>query len=171
MDSDGVIARKTHIPLLFLSTFDCPSDNKQAQFYARKLSSDIGRWSSALSYQTSQSALPANTLRNPEIGEQFQADYILTGDLQLLDEGIRASVVMSEAREGLHMWAHTYQLDGDETSILIDKLAGNIAAAIAFSFAKIERERLKDVPEDQLDAWGLVGRSMGLSMRTNQEAR
>ena len=171
MTLGSAIATRTRIPMLFLSTFECHSDNKQAQFYARKLSSDIGRWSSALSYQTSQSALPANTLRDPEIGAQFHPDYLLTGDLQFLDEGIRASVVMSEAREGLHMWAQTYQLDGDETSILIDKLAGNIAAAIAFSFAKITRERFKDVPEDQLDAWGLVGRSMGLSMRTNQEAR
>ena len=171
MTSGSAIATRTRIPVLFLSTFECPSDDKRAQFYTRKLSSDIGRWSSVLSYQTSQSAFPANTLRNPEIGAQFHPDYLLTGDLQLLDEGIRASVVMSEAREGLHMWAQTYQFDGDETSILIDKLAGNIAAAIAFSFAKIERERLKDVPEDQLDAWGLVARCMGLSMRTNQEAR
>ena len=171
MTLGSAIATRTRVPMLFLSTFECHSDNKQAQFYARKLSSDIGRWSSALSYQTSQSVLPANTLRDPEIGAQFHPDYLLTGDLQFLDEGIRASVVMSEAREGLHMWAQTYQLDGDETSTLIDKLAGNIAAAIAFSIAKITRERFKNVPEDQLDAWGLVGRSMGLSMRTNQEAR
>ena len=171
MTSGSAIATRTRIPVLFLSTFECPSDDKRAQFYTRKLSSDIGRWSSVLSYQTSQSAFPANTLRNPEIGAQFHPDYLLTGDLQLLDEGIRASVVMSEAREGLHMWAQTYQFDGDETSILIDKLAGNIAAAIAFSFAKIERERLKDVPEDQLDAWGLTTLSMRLSMRTGQEAR
>ena len=107
MTSGSAIATRTRVPMLFLSTFECHSDNKQAQFYARKLSSDIGRWSSALSYQTSQSALPANTLRDPEIGAQFHPDYLLTGDLQFLDEGIRASVVMSEAREGLHMWAQT----------------------------------------------------------------
>ena len=171
MDSKVVIARKTRIPLVFLKTFECLTETKQAQFYLRKLSSDIGRWSSYLSYHTSQGALPANPVRNPEIGEQFHPDYLLTGDLQLLAEGIRASVVMSEARGGHQMWAQIYQLDGDDTSILIDKLAGNIAAAIGFSFAKIDRERLKGVPEDQLDAWGLVGRSMGLSMRTDQEAR
>ena len=69
------------------------------------------------------------------------------------------------------MWARTYQFDGADTSILIDKLAGNIAIAVALSFDQFERERLKDVPEDQLDAWGLTARSMGLSVRTNQEAR
>ena len=69
------------------------------------------------------------------------------------------------------MWARTYQLDGADTSMLIDKLAGNIAIAVALSFDQFERERLKDVPEDQLDAWGLTARSMGLSVRTNQEAR
>ena len=69
------------------------------------------------------------------------------------------------------MWARTYQFDGADTSILIDKLAGNIAIAVALSFDQFERERLKDVPEDQLDAWGLTARSMGLSVRTDQEAR
>jgi DNA-binding NarL/FixJ family response regulator len=69
------------------------------------------------------------------------------------------------------LWARTYQFDGADTSILIDKLAGNIAIAVALSFDQFERERLKDVPEDQLDAWGLTARSMGLSVRTNQEAR
>ncbi|MBT3898519.1 MAG: hypothetical protein HOF32_07535, partial [Gammaproteobacteria bacterium] len=171
MTLDRAFATRTHIPLLFLSTFDCPADSKQMQFYARKLPSDIGRWSSTLPFHVTQGALSANKLTNREIGEQFQADYILTGDLQLLDEGIRASVVISQARGGRQLWARTYQLDGADTSMLIDKLAGNIAIAVALSFDQFERERLKDVPEDQLDAWGLTARSMGLSVRTNQEAR
>ena len=86
MTLDRAFATRTHIPLLFLSTFDCPADSKQMQFYARKLPSDIGRWSSTLPFHVTQGALSANTLTNREIGEQFQADYILTGDLQLLDE-------------------------------------------------------------------------------------
>ena len=171
MTLDRAFATRTHIPLLFLSTFDCPADSKQMQFYARKLPSDIGRWSSTLPFHVTQGALSANTLTNREIGEQFQADYILTGDLQLLDEGIRASVVISQARGGRQLWARTYQLDGADTSMLIDKLAGNIAIAIALSFHQFEAERLKDVPEDQLDAWGLTTLSMRLSMRTGQEAR
>ena len=170
MTSGSAIATRTRIPLLFLSTFECASDNKQAQFYARKLPSDIGRWSSTLPFHVTQ-ALSVNALGNREIGEQFHADYLLTGDLQLLDGGIRASVVISEARGRRQLWARTYQFDGADTSILIDKLAGNIAIAVALSFDQFERERLKDVPEDQLDAWGLTARSMGLSVRTNQEAR
>jgi DNA-binding CsgD family transcriptional regulator len=171
MPLNEFVSTRTRIPLLFLNMFDCPGSDEQAHFYARKLPSDIGRWSVTAPYHITLGNPSDTSLRVQEIGEQYQADYVLSGDLMCLEGGIRASVMIFETKEGRQMWAKTYNLSGDDTATLVDRLAGNIAAAISMSFYQFEVERLKDVPEDELDAWGLAVTSMGFSMRNNEEAR
>jgi len=165
------VATRTKIPLLFLNMFDCPASDEQAHFYARKLPSDIGRWSVTAPYHTTLGNSSDISLRVQEIGEQYQADYVLSGNFMCLEDGIRSSVMILEPKEGRQIWAKTYNLSGDDTTALVDMLAGNIAAAISMSFYQFEVERLKDVPEDKLDAWGLAVTSMGFSMRNNEEAQ
>jgi len=64
------------------------------------------------------------SLRAQEIGRRYQADYVLSGDLVCLSDGIRSSVSILETKEGHQLWAKTYNLTGNDTTILVDTLAG-----------------------------------------------
>jgi DNA-binding CsgD family transcriptional regulator/TolB-like protein len=165
------VSKKTRIPLLFLNMFDCPGSDEQAHFFARRLPSDIGRWSSTAPYHVTVGRPSDMSLRANDIGERYQADYMLSGDLMCSKEGISSSVMIYETSEGRQMWAKTYEFNGEDTRELVDTLAGTIAAAISMSFYQFEVERLKGVPEAELDAWGLAVSSMGFSMRNDEEAR
>ncbi len=171
MPLDESVSIRTRIPLLFLKTFDCPGDDEPAKFYARKLPSDIARWSVTAPYHVTVGSESDSSLRANQIATQYQADYVLSGDLLCHSAGVRCSVLIFESREGRQIWAKTYELNGTDIGALVDKLAGNIAAAISMSFYQFEVDRLKDVPERELDAWGLAVTSMGFSMRSNEEAR
>ena len=124
MPLNGSVSTKTRIPLLFLNMFDCPGNDEQALFFARKLPSDIGRWSSTAPYQVTVGHSEDISLRAQEIGRRYQADYVLSGDLVCLSDGIRSSVSILETKEGHQLWAKTYNLTGNDTTILVDTLAG-----------------------------------------------
>lgn len=171
MPRNESVSKRTRIPLLFLNMFDCPGSDEQAHFFARKLPSEIGRWSSTAPYHITVGHPSDIALRAKDIGERYQADYMLSGDLMCSKGGIRASVMIYESSEGKQMWAKTYEFNGTDTAALVDTLAGTVAAAISMSFYQFEVERLKDVPEDKLDAWGLAVSSMGFSMRNDEEAQ
>ncbi len=91
---------RTRIPLLFLNMLDCSSKDEQAQFFARKLPSDIARWSSTAPYHIAVGQQSDLTLRAQDIGAQYQADYLLSADLICTTSGVRASVLIFETREG-----------------------------------------------------------------------
>ena len=107
MSSNESASPRTRIPLLFLNMFDCPGSDEQAHFFARKLPSDVGRWSSTSPYHVTVGHPSDISLRAKDIGERYQADYMLSGDLICSSDGIRSSVMIFETKEGRQMWAKT----------------------------------------------------------------
>ena len=171
LERPGSKARyRTEIPLLCVNPFSCMANDEELTFFCRNLATDISRCMFSSSYYVTEGQLSDVDLKPEEVGRKHRAQYVLSGTLVRVGDKIRASVRVSETHHGTQVWAGNFDPDGDNIPDIIAAIAAEIAAGVSFTFYQYELERLKDVPEDDLDAWGLSIKSMSTLVRDAESA-
>ncbi len=167
---DSPAQYRTQIPLLCVNPFSCPTGDDELNFYAKNVASEIGRCMLSASYQVTEGRQSDIALEPEEVGRKHRAQYVLNGTLMRVGDRIRSSVHVAETVHGTQVWAKSIEPTGCALPDMITSLAEKVAADVSFTFYQYEVERIKDVPEEELDAWGLSIRSMSMAVRDAHSA-
>jgi TolB-like protein len=162
---------RTKIPLLCVNPFTSRASDEELQFYAQTLAADVGRCMFGSSYYVTEGRVADSALEPEEVGRKHRAQYVLNGTLIREDEKIRVSARIFETQHGKQVWADNFM--GSEGSLgeSIARIASELAAIVTMTFHQYEQERLRDIPELELDAWGLSIRSMTMPLRDHETAQ
>jgi TolB-like protein/Tfp pilus assembly protein PilF/predicted Ser/Thr protein kinase len=92
------------------------------------------------------------------IGEELGVNYILEGTIQRERPGdpesrIRIIPQLISVSDDIHMWADTYDEDMTEVFRVQSQIAERVAHALDVTLLESEREALKAVPTDNLEAY------------------
>jgi TolB-like protein/class 3 adenylate cyclase len=110
-----------------------------------------------------------------QIGRELGARYLVQGSVRVAGERLRVGVELSEASSGRLLWSERYDAAGKEMFEIQDRIARNVAGALAARVTGLEQERAAAKPPDSLEAYDLVLRARALLARAdrvgNREAR
>jgi serine/threonine-protein kinase len=106
---------------------------------------------STIQYKGSDESLRA-------IGDELGVNYILEGTVQRESPGdptsrIRIIPQLISVSDDIHMWADTYDEDMTEVFRVQSQIAERVAHALDVTLLKSEREALKAVPTDNMEAY------------------
>ena len=99
------------------------------------------------------------TLEPQQIGTQRGVRYILGGTLQRGGDRVRLTAHLTDAAIGQELWGQRYERTAEDLLVLQDRLVNSIDHDLFGAILRIERRRLRGVPDAELDAWGLCARS------------
>jgi TolB-like protein len=106
------------------------------------------------------SAQPSDGQQDPvEVGKARRVRYLLGGHLQRRDDVVRLTVRLTSALTGREVWAQRYERSGSDLFRIQDELVNSIEHNLFEAVVVAENERLREVPDSRLDAWGLCARS------------
>lgn len=162
---DAEAATKTELPTIAVLPFTNLSKDEEMGFLAESLGEDIAvrMASSPFSIVTEQHA--DAELAPHEIGQRRHVRYVLSGSLTKSGDRVRATARLTETSEGKQVWANRYDFTGEDWFEIQDQLAIPIVADAATALHDIERARFRNVPVEELDAWGLMTLAEGVLVR------
>jgi tetratricopeptide (TPR) repeat protein len=101
--------------------------------------------------------------------------YVVEGSVRKADGRVRVSAQLVDSLTGKHLWADRFDRMLKDIFVIQDEIALGIAGQIEPELGRAEYERIKAAPAENLGAWELFHRGMGLiAKRTrdgNDEAR
>lgn len=110
----------------------------------------------------------------PEIARELQVGWILTGDVQEIDQQVKVSVRLVNASEDRQVWAESYQrkLTAGELFDIQAEITQKITEALKMRLSGKERSAIRQVPTEDLEAFRLhaYGR-WNLDQRTEKAMR
>ena len=156
--------RKTELPALAVLPFQSLSDDRELAFVAEGIAGDIiASMSDRLEMITKVPGQPSDVGLEPqEIGIRRGVRYVLSGNLQKGGKRVRATVNLLETSGGSQVWAQRYDHSSEDLLEVQDELVASIMNDIGPALGTAERARLASLPEEDLDAWGLMHRATAI---------
>ena len=90
------------------------------------------------------------------IGYELGVDYVLAGNLRLTRDRAKVMVEINDARTGSQLWTRDWNLPVEELRDAPEPIAETIVGVFEGEFVRAEVNKARDVPDDTLDARGLV---------------
>ncbi len=110
-----------------------------------------------------------------EVARDLGVRYVLEGSVRVAGGRIRVTGQLIDAATGRHIWAERYDRDLADIFAVQDEITRNVVAAIEPHLYAEEGYRAAAHPTENLSAWGLAVRAMGLISKVgrqqNEEAR
>jgi tetratricopeptide (TPR) repeat protein len=94
-----------------------------------------------------------------QIGARRGVRYLLGGTLQGGEARIRLTIHLTDASTGQELWVQRYDRETGDLFQLQDQLVNSIGHDLFDAVLRVEYRRLREVPDDELDAWGLCARA------------
>jgi len=88
--------------------------------------------------------------------EQFNASFVVTGSLQRAGERIRVIADLTDTRSDARVWSHTYERRIEDVFEVQHDIARSIVGALLGQVRLAETQFARNLPENALDAWGLL---------------
>jgi DNA-binding winged helix-turn-helix (wHTH) protein/tetratricopeptide (TPR) repeat protein len=104
-----------------------------------------------------------------EIARRFGAQYVTSGSLRAAGRGLRLAVELAPADTPTVLWRQTFELDGEVTTEVEDRLASVIARTLVPRVADAELRRKRRGPES-VDAYFLMIEARRLIFRMERAA-
>ncbi|RLA44175.1 MAG: hypothetical protein DRR42_20805 [Gammaproteobacteria bacterium] len=104
-----------------------------------------------------------------QVGKDLGARYVVEGSLRKVGERVRVTVQLIEAATGSHVWAENYDRPLSDIFAIQDEVSSGIASALGYAITVAEIDAANRASTDNLDAWGLVARSLSAAFQFNQE--
>lgn len=95
-----------------------------------------------------------------QVGRELGVRHVVEGSVRRSGDRIRISAQLIDAGTGNHVWAERFDRGMADVLQLQDEIAQTIAAAIAPELSKVEQDRARRKPPDNLDAWDLYQRAL-----------
>lgn len=103
------------------------------------------------------------------------ARYFIKGSVRESDGTMRVAVELSDAQRGVLLWSDRVDAQGAQVLAIQDRIARDVAGALAVRLTRIEEQRVSTRPTESLEAHDLVLRARALLRRpersANREAR
>lgn len=96
------------------------------------------------------------------VARELGVRYILEGSIRRSGPRIRVSVQLIDAETGSHIWAEHYDRSLDDIFAVQDEVTAAIVGAIAPEIAQAEVDRVKRIPPENLDSWGLIQKGVAI---------
>ncbi len=104
-----------------------------------------------------------------QVGKDLGARYVVEGSLRKVGERVRVTVQLIEAATGSHVWAENYDRPLSDIFAIQDEVSSGIASALGYAITIAEVDAANRATTDNLDAWGLVARSLSAAFQFNSE--
>lgn len=109
-----------------------------------------------------------------QVGKDLGARYVVEGSLRKVGsaqsgERIRVTVQLIEAATGNHVWAENYDRPLSDIFAIQDEVSSGIASALGYAITVAEIDAANRASTDNLDAWGLVARSLSAAFQYSRE--
>ena len=104
-----------------------------------------------------------------QVGKDLGARYVVEGSLRTVGERIRVTAQLIDAPSGKHVWAENYDRPLNDIFAIQDEVSSGIASALGYAITVAEIDIANRASTDNLDAWGLVARSLSAAFQFNRE--
>ena len=121
----------------------------------------LGRWSWLFVIASSSAfAYKGRLVDVRQVGVELGVRYVLTGSVRKAGRPVRITVQLSDASDGVQIWAHRFEGRLDTIFDLQDQVATHAAAMIAPALRSVEMQRAQRKPTDNLSAYDLFLRAL-----------
>jgi len=104
-----------------------------------------------------------------EIGEELGVATILEGSVRRADSRVRIVGQLVDARTDEHIWAETYDRDLKDIFAIQSDVAQQIAQALKATLSPEEKERIRQKPTDNLEAYDYYLKGREYATRTYEK--
>ena len=158
---------------------DQASDAKR-EYFSDGITEDIvnalGRFSALrVISNNAMRAYKGRQLAAGEVGRELGVRYVVQGSVRQADERVRVAVELSDAEKGTQLWSERYDGAGGEIFAIQDRIAKDIAGALAVKLTRLEQQRTAAKPAGSMEAYDLVLRARSAvnvgTQASNRQAR
>ena len=152
-------------PSIVVMPFTNLSAEPKHHYFADGMVEDItlalGRWSWLFVIASSSAfAYKGRLVDVRHVGVELGVRYVLTGSVRKAGRQVRITVQLSDASDGVQIWAHRFEGRLDTIFDLQDQVATHVAAMIAPALRSVEMQRAQRKPTDNLSAYDLFLRAL-----------
>jgi adenylate cyclase len=109
------------------------------------------------------------TISPPEVGRQLGVRYLLEGSVRKAGERVRIVVKLTEASDGVQIWADRFEDMLEDVFALQDTVALAVASVIEPAVRTVEARRAARKPVESLNSYDLHLRALPLTWPPNRE--
>ena len=95
-----------------------------------------------------------------QVASELGVRFVLEGSVRKAGNRVRVTVQLIDAETGHHVWAERYDREMEDIFDLQDEMVQVIASALEPELNAFERDRARNKPPDNLDAWELYQRAL-----------
>lgn len=103
-----------------------------------------------------------------DIRRQLNAQYVLSGTVELASSNIRVSVELTDTGECQVIWSEIYSSSLDDVFVIREKIVREVATAVEQYVPFYESKRQNHIQTEMLDAWGHYHRAVRHLYRFNK---
>jgi TolB-like protein len=93
-----------------------------------------------------------------EIGERLGVDHVLEGSVRRADAEMRVTAQLVRARDGFHVWSHTYDRPVDDAFAVQTDIASEVASALGILLDERQRARMEGAGVRDPEAYALYAK-------------
>jgi TolB-like protein len=150
---------KTDPPSIAVLPFACLADDRELAFLADGITGDLIARLSQRIWHIVACHPDDVTLEAQQIGERRGVRYVLGGAAQKGGDRVRVTARLTDAQSGRELWAQRYEETDGDVLELQDQIVNSIDYDLFDPVLIAEGERLRNIPDEELDAWGLCARA------------
>ena len=105
-----------------------------------------------------------------EVGRELGVRYVLEGSTRKADSRVRINAQLVDATTGGYVWAERYDRELKDVFALQDEITQKIILALRVEVREAERERVRRIPTDNLNAYDSYLRGLEYFYRYTKEA-
>lgn len=103
--------------------------------------------------RTTSERYRGSTMTVPELFNELGVNYFVEGSGQKMGEKLLLTIQLIDAREDKHLWSQRFERDAKDIFQLQSEVAKRIAEQIQVSITPEERERIEEIPTENLVAY------------------
>ncbi len=152
-------------PSIAVLPFDNMSGDPEQEFVADGMTEDIitelskFRWLTVIA-RNSTFVYKGQAADIPQVARDLGVAYVLEGSVRKAGERVRITAQLIEAPTNEHIWAERYDRKLEDIFDLQDEMTQTIVGMIEPELANRERERVRDKPTRDMNAWELYQRAL-----------
>jgi adenylate cyclase len=151
---------KTDPPSFVVVPFTTLSNDDETTFLAQGIAGSLTASLSRVRFVKTVGGHHSDvTLEPQEVGRRRGVRYVLSGTVQRSGNRVRVMVRITEVSEGRELWVGQFDRPVDDLLDAQDKLVAAIDADLFAAMLVAEKERTRDIPVDELDAFALCART------------
>lgn len=162
-------------PLIAVLPFANQSGDPGEEYFSDGITDDVigalGRFSS-LAVLSRNAVMPfkGRQAASDEVVQKLGARYVVEGSARRAGDRVRVQARLTDAQGARVLWSDRFDASTRDLFVLQDELVQQIAGSLASQVDRMERERARRKPTENLDAYDLVLRGRALLVVSSRAA-